>query len=220
MGFRIPVSRLQRRACRTAAALSILATAPLTAHAQDTTLAARTMGSANAPVTVYEMADFQCPYCRDFAEQTFPTLRKDYVATGKVRWIFINFPIPSLHPNATAAAEFAVCASRQGKFWQAHNMLYDHQADWEKLPNPAPYFLSQAKGLGLREPALDNCLNSKAPEKVIADDVAGAERSGARSTPTFYIEGGLLEGAQPLGVFEHILDSVYAVKSGRPAQKP
>src|SRR6185436_20896272 len=66
----------------------------------------RSKGAADAPVTVYEMSDFQCPFCRRHALETFPELERDYVATGKVRWIFINFPIPQLHPNATAAGEF------------------------------------------------------------------------------------------------------------------
>ncbi|MGH7583141.1 MAG: DsbA family protein [Gemmatimonadales bacterium] len=216
MGIGGPVSSMQRVG---ASAFCLLAATTAHLAAQDTTLASRSMGSRTAPVTVYEMADFQCPYCRNFAEQTFPTLRDKYIRTGKVRWVFINFPIPSLHPNATAAAEFAICAARQGKFWQTHDMLYDHQADWESLANPEPYFMSQVKSLGLKQPQLDGCLQSKIPAAVVTDDAAGAERSGAHSTPSFYIEGGILEGAQPLGIFERILDSVYTARTATPAKK-
>src|SRR5512138_1297473 len=76
-------------------------------------LAGRIRGSASAPVTVYEMSDFQCPYCRRFALGTFRALDSAYIATGKVRWVFINFPLTSIHDNALAAAEVAFCAARQ-----------------------------------------------------------------------------------------------------------
>jgi protein-disulfide isomerase len=79
-------------------------------------LAGRTRGSARAPVTVYEMSDFQCPYCREFALTTFPAIDSAYVATGRVRWAFVNFPLTSIHHNAAAAAEVALCAAQQGGF--------------------------------------------------------------------------------------------------------
>src|SRR5438094_9986075 len=90
-------------------------------------LAARSKGSATAPVTVYEMADFQCPACRMFAVTVLPTLDSEYVRTGKVRWVFINLPLTSIHPNAVAAAQVAVCAARQGRFWPTHDLLYRQQ---------------------------------------------------------------------------------------------
>ncbi|HMU62858.1 MAG TPA: thioredoxin domain-containing protein, partial [Gemmatimonadales bacterium] len=87
--------------------------APL--RAQDP-MAARTKGSPTAPVTVYEMSDFQCPFCARFALEIFPTLEAEYVETGKVRWIFVNFPLP-MHDNAVSAAQVAMCAAKQNKFW-------------------------------------------------------------------------------------------------------
>ena len=100
-------------------------------------LAGRTRGSAQAPVTVYEMSDFQCPYCRRFALETFPALDSAYVATGKVRWVFINFPLTSIHQNAVGAAKVAVCAAQQQAFWRVHDLLYTHQAVWAPLKEPA-----------------------------------------------------------------------------------
>src|SRR6266545_1553093 len=113
------------RASHLAASLLTLSAARVAA--QPDPLAARAMGAATAPVTVYEMSDFQCPFCKRHVDQTFPTLEKEYVATGKVRWIFINLPLSSIHPNAVAAAEFAMCAARHGKFWPAHDALYRTQ---------------------------------------------------------------------------------------------
>lgn len=180
--------------------------------AADLPIDARAKGLKTAPVTVYEMADFQCPFCRDFALGTLPTIEKEYIKTGKVRWVFINLPIPSIHQNAMAAAEFAACAARQGRFWQTHDMLYQTHDRWENLKSAAPFFQSQIPALGLKQDAMLACLSSGAGAATVKDDVAGAERSGARSTPTFYIEGGLMDGAQPIEIFRRVLDSVYKAK--------
>src|SRR6267143_1759458 len=103
---------------------------------QSDPLAARTMGRADAPVTVYEMSDFQCPYCREFALSTMPLLEREYVQPGKVRFVYINLPLTSLHKNAAAAAEVALCAARQQRFWPMHDLLFRHQDQWAPLADP------------------------------------------------------------------------------------
>ncbi|HUR95638.1 MAG TPA: thioredoxin domain-containing protein [Gemmatimonadales bacterium] len=182
-------------------------------------LAGRTRGVATAPVTVYEMSDFQCPYCRTFALSTFPALDSAYVATGKVRWAFINFPLTSVHQNALAAAETAICAAEQKAFWRVHDLLYTHQEVWAPLKEPAAFFISLADSAKISKPALLACVRSPATQEAVRADAEGAERSGASSTPTFYIEGGLLVGAQPLPVFRQVLDSILREKA-RPPAKP
>ncbi len=181
-------------------------------------LAGRMRGSATAPVTVYEMSDFQCPYCRTFALTTFPALDSAYITTGKIRWAFINFPLTSVHANALAAAETAVCAAQQNAFWRVHDLLYLHQSVWAPLKEPAPFFLSLADSAKISRPALLACVRAPETREAVRADAEGADRSGAASTPTFYIEGGLLTGAQPLPVFRHVLDSVLRVKAG--ARRP
>ena len=178
-------------------------------------LAGRVRGAATAPVTVYEMSDFQCPYCREFATTTFPAIDSAYVATGKVRWAFVNFPLTNIHHNAVPAAEVALCAARQGAFWRVHDLLYRHQDVWAPLKEPAAFFLTLADSARISRPALLACLQSPATEDAIRADAQGAERSGASSTPTFYIEGGLLVGAQPLPVFRQVLDSILRVKAAK-----
>jgi protein-disulfide isomerase len=178
-------------------------------------LDSRSKGSAKAPVTVYEMSDFQCPYCKKFALETFPQLERDYVNTGKVRWVFINFPLTSVHAHASAAAELAVCAARQRGFWRVHDLLFQHQEIWAPLKEAGPFLVSLADSAGLSKKTLLTCLETPATLNAVQADAEGAARSGATSTPTFYIEGGLLEGAQPLPVFRQVLDSVYGVKTGR-----
>jgi protein-disulfide isomerase len=181
-------------------------------------LAGRIKGSPTALVTVYEMSDFQCPYCRQFALETFPVLDSAYVATGKVRWAFINFPLTSVHQNAVAAAEIALCAAKQNKFWPVHDLLYRHQAVWAPLKEPAAFLLSLADSAHLSKPALLACAKATGTDEEVRADAEGASRAGAESTPTFYIEGGLLVGAQPLPVFRQVLDSVVAGKTKPPAR--
>src|SRR5438034_11792063 len=124
-------------------------------------LAARTKGRPDAPVTVYEMSDFQCPYCREFALGTMPLLEREYVQTGKVRLVYINLPLTTLHANAARAAELAVCAARQGKFWPMHDLLFQRQDGWASRKDAGPYFLALADTAGLVRGDVVRCLNSK-----------------------------------------------------------
>lgn len=179
-------------------------------------LAARTKGATSAPVTVYEMSDFQCPFCRRFASETFPLIEREYIATGKVRWIFVNLPLTSLHPNAVPAAQFAACAGRQGKFWPAHDLLFLHQGTWAPLRNPGPFLLSLADTLKLPRAAMTGCLESPEVIEEVRLDAEGARRAGAQSTPTFYVEGLLVTGAHPIGLFRQLFDSLHAARTRRP----
>jgi protein-disulfide isomerase len=173
----------------------------------------RSKGASTAPVTVYEMSDFQCPYCRAFADETFPQLERDFIKSGKVRWVFINFPLTSVHPNASAAAQLALCAAKQKGFWRVHDLLFQYQDTWAPLKEAGPFFVSLADSAGLSKQILVGCLQSPQTLREVQADAEGAARSGAGSTPTFYIEGGLLEGSVPVEVFKQVLDSVYAAKT-------
>lgn len=175
----------------------------------------RTRGSAQAPVTVYEMSDFQCPFCKRHSEQTFPLLEKEYIETGKVRWIFINYPLVSIHPNAVAAAEVAMCAANQGRFWDAHKIIFRTQRVWGPLKDPAPFLVTIVDSLRLEKPRALECLQRGDTRAEIQSDAEGSARAGATSTPAFYIEGGLMAGAQPIELFRRVLDSIYAVKTAR-----
>jgi protein-disulfide isomerase len=187
--------------------------AQLQAQSKAAPLDARSKGSAKAPVTVYEMSDFQCPYCRSFAQETFPALERRYITTGKVRWVFINFPLTDIHPHAAAAAQLALCAAKQNGFWRMHDLLFQYQETWAPLKEAGPFFVSLADSARLSKQALLSCLEAPETLQAVQADAEGAARSGAGSTPTFYIEGGLLEGAVPLSVFQQVLDSVYAIKA-------
>ena len=183
-------------------------------------LAGRIRGSAAAPVTVYEMSDFQCPFCRTFALTTFPEIDSLYIATGKVRWAFVNFPLTSVHDNALAAAEVGVCAAQQNAFWRVHDLLYQHQDVWAPLKQPEAFFLTLADSARISRPALLACVQAPATREALQQEAEGAQRSGANSTPTFYIEGGLLTGAQPMPIFRQVLDSIIREKTRKPPRRP
>ena len=197
-------------------AVGILAVCASTGAAQSTgpdALASRSKGSPTAPVTVYEMSDFQCPYCRKFAQETFPELERRYIKPGKVRWVFINFPLTDIHPHAAPAAQLALCAAKQGGFWKVHDLLFQHQEKWAPLKEAGPFFVSLADSAGLSRKPLLACLAAPETMQDLQAEAQGAERAGASSTPSFYIEGGLMSGALPVEVFRQVLDSIYAVKT-------
>lgn len=179
-------------------------------------LAARSKGKPDAPLTVVEMSDFQCPYCRQFATETWATIDREYVATGKVRWIFVNFPLTELHPNAVAAAELAMCSAKLGKFWPMHDLLFAHQEKWAPLREPGQLLLTFADSLRIPRDSIIPCVRNGGVRALVQKDANTAARIGARSTPSFLIEGALLSGAYPAEVFRHVLDSVYAVKTAAP----
>jgi protein-disulfide isomerase len=181
--------------------------------AQGDPLAARAKGSPGAPITVYEMADFQCPACRVFALETLPVIEREYVRTGTVRWVFVNFPLTAIHPHAVAAAEVAMCAGRQGKFWEVHDALFLRQPRWAPLAEPGPYLIALAESVGVARAPLLACAQAQATRREVEDDARRSRASGAQSTPTFYIEGGLLVGAAPVGVFREVLDSLRREKT-------
>jgi protein-disulfide isomerase len=188
---------------------------PTHATQMDPLLAQRTKGTARAALTVYEMSDFQCPYCRRQALETFPVLEREFIATGKVRWIFINFPLTQLHQNAAAAAEFAMCAAKADRFWPVHDLLFTYQEKWAPLKDPGPFLMTLADSAGIPRDDMTPCLQTHEMRALIQEEAEGAAKSGVRSTPTIYIEGvGILAGAAPVGLFRQVFDSLYREKTG------
>ncbi len=203
---------------RSLACAALLVALVRTARAQADPLAARTKGRADAPITLFEMSDFQCPFCRGFALETMPALDSEYVRTGKVRIIYVNFPLTQVHQNAQAAAELAVCAARQGKFWPMHDLLFRHQREWASLANPLAFFLALGDSVRANRPQLARCATTRAAKAEVDADAASSANAGAAATPTFYVEKLLVSGAEPLAVFRRLLDSLYQAKTGRGAR--
>jgi len=194
-------------------ALCVLLLLARDTSAQADRTAARSKGRPDAPVAMYVMSDFQCPFCRDFALSTMPALEREYIKSGKVRFTFVNLPLTSIHANAVAAAEVAMCAAQQGKFWPVHDRLFQRQAQWADRKTPGAYLLALADSAGVNHAQVAACVASHETRPAIEADAAASRRAGAQSTPTFYIEGGLIDGAAPLEAFREILDSVYKAKT-------
>jgi protein-disulfide isomerase len=176
---------------------------------------ARIQGSATAPVWVIEVSDFQCPYCKQWHDQTYAALRDQYVKTGKIRLAYVNFPLDS-HVHAWPAAESAMCAGAQGQFWPMHDALFATQNHWEALSSPAPVFDSLAKANGLDMKRWHDCVNSGLMKPLIEADHDRASRAGASATPSFMIGDQLLTGAQPIEELRKAIDAAQ-VKSGKTA---
>ncbi len=170
---------------------------------------ARIQGSATAPIWVIEVSDFQCPFCKEWHDQTYQKLRDEFVKTGKVRLAYINFPL-SQHRNARPAAESAMCAGAQGKFWEMHDALFVNQKKWEQLASPALFFDSLARGNGLDVARWQQCVQSGKMRPWIQADYDRAQAAGTSSTPTFIIGDKILSGAQPIENLRSAIDSALA----------
>ena len=166
----------------------------------------RIQGSASAPVWVIEVSDFQCPYCKQWHDQTYAAFRDQYVNTGKVRLAYVNFPLTS-HVHAWPAAESAMCAGAQGKFWQMHDALFTTQNRWEAMSSPAVMFDSLAQANGLDMKRWRSCVSSGEMKPLIEADHDRASKAGAEATPSFMIGNKILTGAQPLDELRKAIDS-------------
>ncbi len=174
----------------------------------------RIRGAESAPVWLVEISDFQCPYCKQWHDQTFATLDKEYVQTGKVRLAYLNFPIASLHPNAHAASEAAMCASVQGKFWELHSSLFNTQDKWAKQQQPMATFDSLARASGVELTAWRSCMTSHAANPLIDADRSRSSAAGVQSTPTFFVGDRKIEGAYPVDSFRVAIDQALAKARG------
>jgi protein-disulfide isomerase len=164
-----------------------------------------TRGPADAPVTLVEFSEYQCPFCA----RVNPTLKQLEQKYGnKVRFVFKDFPLPN-HQQAPKAAEAAHCAGDQGKYWELHDRLFANQQQLQ-----VPELKAHAKAVGLEQAAFDQCLDSgKYAANVQADLDLGSDM-GVQSTPTLYINGRVVTGAQPIAVFESLIDEELA-RAGR-----
>jgi protein-disulfide isomerase len=170
------------------------------------------LGAANAPVTLVEFTDYQCPFCRRFQAEDWPELKRNYIDTGKVRFIVRDLPL-SFHSNARPAAEAAHCAGEQGHFWPMHQGLLGQSADL------SPHGLEvRASALGLDMPRFRACIAANKYEGAIAANAAQADALGIHGTPAFVVgaaphgklDGVLLEGALPYDTFRMVLEALLA----------
>ena len=177
---------------------------------------APSLGRADAPVTIVEFSDYQCPFCQRFFATTLPALEKDYIEAGKVRYVFRDYPLDQLHPRARKAAEAAHCAGEQGKYWEMHDALFRNQSALD-LPQLSEY----ARALGIDGPSFDACLSSGRNASRVSRGVSDGSAAGLQGTPSFVIgktkndnivEGTPIRGAQSIETFRQVIDRLLAVR--------
>jgi protein-disulfide isomerase len=168
--------------------------------------ASRSKGAANAPVLVYEISDFQCPYCRQFAVDVFAQIDSAYIQTNRVQWVFVSLPMPS-HLNSWVAAEAALCAGAAGgRFWPMHDRLFLDQAEWAAAADPGPIMARYARDAGARMDAWTACVQQDRVAPLILQDVIFGSR--ATGTPTFVVNNQqTVVGVKSFAEWREILDA-------------
>ena len=166
------------------------------------------IGQADAPVTIIEFSDFQCPYCARFVQQALPSINENYINTGKVKLVFKNFPLNNIHNNAQKAAEASECANEQGKFWEYHDKLFENQGSLS-VSNLKKY----AKDAGMNTEKFNDCLDSGRMSSAVQKDVDEGTNMGVRGTPYFLIGKGSISGACPFSTFDQAIKAELEGKS-------
>ncbi len=182
------------------------------------------LGREDAPVTMVEFSDYQCPFCKRHFLTVFPIIKKEYIDTGKVRYIFRDFPIASLHPQAKKGHEAAYCAGEQNEYWEMHDTLFENSKDFS-----VPTLKRYAERIGLDGDRFNNCLQSRKYASRIEKEIAEGVKAGVRGTPSFFIgprgsggkiTGTIVRGAQPLARFRRVIENVLKVAGKAQTLKP
>ncbi len=190
--------------------------APAVTRSTVTVSGSPALGQANAPVTLVEFSDYQCQFCRRFFDQTLPDLKTQYIEPGKLRYVFRDFPIDSIHPHARQAAEASHCAGEQGKYWPMHDLLFQNQQSLQ-----VDHLKGYATALGLDATTFGECLAKGTHRERVQQSFTDGINAGVRGTPAFFVgktrsdgsvEGVLISGARPLSVFRQEIERLLTEK--------
>ena len=160
------------------------------------------IGPADAPITIVEFSDYQCPFCRRWHDEVYEPLLAAY--PGQIRLVYRHLPLTSIHPDAMSAAEAAMCAGEQDAYWPYHEKLFSSESLGTSI------YVQYAQDLGLNMGTFESCLSDHKYQQAVQADSDFAINLGIRSTPTFFINGLPLVGAQPLDVFRQVIDKELA----------
>lgn len=169
------------------------------------------LGKADAPVTLIEFVDYQCPFCKRFFDQTFSQLKTEYVDTGKIKLVMRDFPL-SFHQNAQKASEATECAEEGGKFWEMHDLLFAKQDEWASSTTANDLFKQYATSLGLGK-TFDSCLDTGKHAQEVQKDLNDGTAAGINGTPGFWVigkdgKGQQISGAVPFSNFKTVIDAM------------
>jgi len=163
------------------------------------------IGPQDAPIVIVEFSDYQCPFCKRWHDQVYAPLMAAY--PGKIRLVYRNLPLTQLHPQAMSAAEAALCAEEQNAFWQYHEKLFEYS---DALADDL--YARLASELGLDAAAFETCMTEHKFQGEIQADMDFSIKLGIQSTPTFFVNGLAIIGAQPLTEFQQLIDDELAGK--------
>jgi protein-disulfide isomerase len=161
------------------------------------------IGPEDAPITLVEFSDYQCPYCQKWHDQVYKQLWAAY--PGKIRFVYRNLPLTQIHPQSMNAAEASLCAGDQNAFWKFHDKLFENASSLND-----DLYATLAANLKLDTAAFETCMNDHKHKAAIEADMQFAIDLGVQSTPTFFINGLAIVGAQPLSVFQQVIDEELA----------
>ena len=161
------------------------------------------LGNPNAPVTVIELVDYECPFCERHHRQVLQELLSEY--GDSIHYVTLNFPLTSIHPLAFKVSEAAECAHDQGRYWDYRDSIFDSSG-----PLDSKMLLNLAELIGLDDSKFTECIMSGSKGELVRRDIADGLRHGARGTPSFFINGKLITGARPLDIFKEVIDAELA----------
>ncbi len=169
---------------------------------------ARSMGSADAPIRIVEISDFECPFCAQFYNESFRAVDSLYVKSGIARYLWISFP-NSRHPRAWPAIEAAFCAGAAGRFWEMHDVLFEKQDEWLAAADLNAVLIDYAMAIGIEESGFRECLRNDLTAPLQVSDYDAALRSGITSTPFFVVGDSIaIRGAVSVERFQAAVDSL------------
>lgn len=168
------------------------------------------LGDPDAPIVMVEFTDYQCPFCRRHFVETFPQIHAEYVATGKVRYVFMEFPLTGIHPQAQLASEAALCANDQDAYMDMHDILFSRQDEWSGRDDAGKLFKGYAGELKLDAARFARCLDGHEHKATVQAGIATGTRVGVTGTPAFFLNGYPISGAQPFAVFQGAIENLLA----------
>lgn len=179
---------------------------------------ARVKGEEGAPIRIVEISDFQCPYCRQFNDETLGTLDSLYIRTGKASYVWISYANPG-HQKAWPAIEAAFCAGAVGQFWTMHDLLFARQDEWGAAEDVVGTFVSYAEELGIDAESFGACLREDRLAPLMLRDYTNVLRAGISSTPYFILADSVaIRGAAPIETFRSAIDTLLALRGDGAAE--
>lgn len=169
------------------------------------------IGPADAPLVIREFADYQCPACGAFAPAA-KSIRDEYVASGKIRFVFFDIPLTKIHPNALVSAQAARCAGKQGDYWAMHDALFEKQDEWSPASEPVDHFAAYATHIGLDADELQRCVESEETRAAVERSHAFAIGIGVRLTPSMLVGNVPIVGSLPYDSVRGLIEEQLAAR--------